>query len=196
MSQRITWTEDDPVPVQVAAELMTYIADRPVSPGRELLQPFRAPSGWWADLHQSVAKLATHTPSRRSGHHTAARYAKLLRAFYGGNAAAGPVPGWSTEHLDLHWNNITAPQLWIIDWELWGTAVTGYGIASLYCLSLQVPEVASQLRDTFAELLDSPAGRYAQLVACAELLTQATMYDEMAGLVEPMHHVAAQLLAR
>ena len=194
VEERVVWTEADPVPVEVAAELMTLVADRPVSEGREPAEPFAVPDGWWTDLRGALDELAAHPTSRRFRWHTGDRYAQLLTAFYGARGDLGPVPEWRTEHLDLHWNNVTAPDLWIIDWELWGTAVAGYGAATLYCTALALPHVARRVRETFTQVLDSPAGRYAQLVVTAELLSQTAVHGEPLGPVREMHRLADELL--
>jgi hypothetical protein len=193
--ERVTWAEQDPVPFTAAAELMTFVPDRPVSAQRELLEPFDPEPRWWTDLNASLVRLAAQPDGRpHDWHHTAERYGTLLTAFFGERAPRGGVPSWSTEHLDLHWNNITAPTMWIIDWEQWGTAVTGYGAAMLYCTSLRIPTVTKHLQESLGGILDSPAGRYALLVVTAEMLTQATMYSEMEGLVLPLHRLADRLL--
>jgi hypothetical protein len=191
---RITWTEPAPVPVRIGAELMTNIPDPPVAGGRELAEPFAAPDGWWSELRAALDRLAVHETERRFRWHTPERYATLLCAFYGERVALGPVPRWCTEHLDLHWNNVTAPRLWIIDWELWGTAVAGYAAATLHCTSLGVPQIAKRVRETFADVLDSPAGRYAQLVVIAELLSHTAVYGDRLGPVSEMHRLADRLI--
>jgi hypothetical protein len=193
---RVAWTREDPVPMEIAAELMTYVPDPPVSADRALTAPFTAPEGWWADLRASLDRLAAQPTDRRFSWHAADRYAALLTAFFGERVDPRSVPGWRTEHLDLHWNNVTAPGLWIIDWELWGTAVAGYGAATLYCASLAVPEAAKRVRETFFDVLDSPAGRYAQLVVVAEMLTQTAALGEPIGPVREMHRLADRLLDR
>jgi hypothetical protein len=192
--ERAVWTEADPVPVEIGAELMTYVADRPVSVGREPAGRFSVSAAWWSELRGALDRLAAQPTDRRFRWHTAERYAALLEAFYGERGDVGPVPKWQTEHLDLHWNNVTAPHLWIIDWELWGTAVAGYGAATLYCTALAVPHVAERVRETFTDVLDSPAGRYAQLVVAAELLTQTAADGEPMGPVREMHRLADTLL--
>lgn len=191
---RAVWAAQTPVPVRIAGELMTYVPDPPVAAGREVLEPVVAPDSWWCDLRAALDQLARHPADRYFSWHTAERYASLLSAFYGERVDLGPVPRWGTEHLDLHWNNVTAPQLWIMDWELWGTAVAGYGAASLYCTALGVPEVAKRVYETFADVLQSPAGRYAQLIVTAELLSHTAVHGETLGPVVHLHRLAEQLL--
>jgi hypothetical protein len=191
---RAVWATQTPVPVQIAGELMTYVPDPPVAAGREVLEPVAAPDSWWCDLRHALERLAQHSADRYFSWHTAERYASLLSAFYGERVDLGPVPRWRTEHLDLHWNNVTAPGLWIIDWELWGTAVAGYGAASLYCSALGVPQVAKRVHETFADVLDSPAGRYAQLIVAAELLSHTAVHGERLGPVVHLHRLAERLI--
>jgi hypothetical protein len=77
---------------------------------------------------------------------------------------------WTTAHGDLHWANLMAPECWLLDWESWGSAPTGYDAALIYCTSLLEPGTAEAAHHTFADLLDSPAGIIAQLAAAAKLL--------------------------
>lgn len=67
------------------------------------------------------------------------------------------VERWVTSHNDLHWANLTAPTLTILDWEGWGLAPAGYDAATLYCHSLLIPKVAAQVHEQFADVLDTLA---------------------------------------
>jgi hypothetical protein len=75
---------------------------------------------------------------------------------------------WTCAHGDLHWANLTAPHLCLLDWETWGMAPAGYDPAMLYCASILRPDVINDVRATFADLLDNPSGRVAQLAAIGE----------------------------
>lgn len=46
---------------------------------------------------------------------------------------------WTAAHCDLHWGNVTAPTLTILDWETWGKAPARYDAATLVCTSLLQP---------------------------------------------------------
>ena len=43
---------------------------------------------------------------------------------------------WTTTHSDLHWGNVTGPELCVLDWESWGRAPAGYDTSILLCASL------------------------------------------------------------
>jgi thiamine kinase-like enzyme len=80
-------------------------------------------------------------------------------------------------HGDLHWANLLAPQLGIVDWELWGRGPAGLDVSSLLCHSLLVPAVVNRVRRTFADILDTDDGRIAQLVVAARMLGRITAGD-------------------
>src|SRR5262249_18638582 len=46
-----------------------------------------------------------------------------------------PMP-WATAHGDLHFANLCAPNLHLLDWEGWGLAPAGYNAATLHSHSL------------------------------------------------------------
>lgn len=192
----VEWTHPDPVPVPVRAELLTLVDDPPLTPGGQFLdRTVELSATWLADLRVSLDALAGQSTSRRLWAHGAQRYGHLLHAVYGRPLPASAVPRWdSTEHLDLHWGNLTAPSLTILDWEHWGLGVAGYGAARLYCTALAVPAVAAQIYALFADLLDSPSGRYAQLVAAADILVNVAWYEDTVNLCPALHRLAAQIL--
>jgi hypothetical protein len=78
--------------------------------------------------------------------------------------------------------------------EHWGVAVAGFGAAWLYLTALQVPEIAAQVRDALAGVLDTPSGRYAQLVAAALILRSLTRLPDPGGLAARLHRHADTLL--
>ncbi|WP_018504265.1 hypothetical protein [Parafrankia discariae] len=190
------WTTGpDPVPIPVCAELMTYASDPVATPGDQYLErPVDLSPGWLAGLRTSLDALAGQPTTREIWGNRPDRYANLFHAF-GWSLPADVVPRWgSTEHLDLHWGNITVPNLMILDWEHWGVNVAGYGAARLYCTALAVPTVAAQIFSLFADVLDSPSGRYAILANAAGILSDFTHYRDEAGLCPALHRVARTLL--
>jgi hypothetical protein len=190
------WTRPDPVPVPVSAELLTYVADSPATPGDQFLTgPLDLPPPWLADLRTSLDALAAQPTAREIWGNRPERYRCLLDAVYSRPLPAGIAPRWGcTEHLDLHWGNVTVPRLVILDWEHWGRNVAGYGAARLYCTALAAPEVAAQIHAAFADLLDGPSGRYALLVAAADILVTVAWYEAAPGLCPALHRLADALL--
>jgi hypothetical protein len=191
---RTEWRTAGPVPVPVSAEIMTLVTDPVASPDRFLHQdPVLDPS-WLNDLTASLMALARYPTTRRFGVHAAEPYAYLLSATYRQPVPASLVLEFGTEHVDLNWSNITVPVFQIIDMEHWCHAVTGYGAAYLYLTSLAVPAAAARLRATLASILDSPSGRYAQLVAAAILLRDLTRLPDPDRQAAALHRHTDMLL--
>lgn len=192
---RIEWHTDAPVPVPVSAEILTLITDPPASRERFLRTAPDLPATWFDDLSASLAALRSYPTDRRFPVHDAEEYGYLLSATYRRPVPAACVPAFGTEHIDLNWENITAPRFCILDMEHWCTAVTGYGAAYLYLTALEVPAVAARVHATLADVLESPSGRYAQLVAAALILRNLTRLPDPGGLAARLHHYTDTLLA-
>ncbi|WP_432131703.1 phosphotransferase [Streptomyces tendae] len=134
---------------------------------------------WWSNLRTALARLSTVHTDR-----TAVRQAYLDRALPKYLAFLdGPVPtvprAWSTAHGDLHWANLTGPELGILDWEGWGTAPASYDAALLHAYSVGTPRAAERVRHELAAVLDSESGRFAELVVITELLQSAERGDNV-----------------
>lgn len=192
---RIEWQADGPPPVPVSAEVLTLVTDPPASRERFLRTALDLPAEWFRDLSASLAALRAYPTDRRFPVHEAEEYGYLLSATYRQPVPAGCVPAFGTEHIDLNWENITAPNFCILDMEHWCVAVTGYGAAYLYLTVLEVPAVAARVRAELADVLDTPSGRYAQLVAAALILRNLTRLPDPGGLAARLHHHTDALLA-
>ncbi|GAA3652023.1 hypothetical protein GCM10022224_013610 [Nonomuraea antimicrobica] len=187
---RVEW--DEP-PVAIYAELLTYVPEAPCSPTPELTVALALPDAWWTDLRSAVDTLATH-PTHR-GATNIVSLARRVEEFYEQPIDPPEAPVPLVEHTDLHWANLTQPRLWILDWEHWGVAPAGYGAAVLYAHSLLVPAVARRVHDTFADLLDTPTGRLAQLSAAAHILHRQAVGGDYQTLATPVRALADRLLS-
>jgi hypothetical protein len=192
--RRVEWLSGGPVPVRVSAEVLTLVTDPVASPGRFLAAAPDLPAGWFGELAASLAGLRAYPTSRRFPVHDAGQYGHLLGATYRRPVPAGGIPVFGPEHLDLSWDNNTARRFWILDMEHWGVAVTGFGAAWLYLTALGVPVVAAGVREALAGVLDTPTGRYAQLVAAALILRALTRLPDPGGLAARLHSHADTLL--
>ncbi|MET8626574.1 hypothetical protein ABZW30_22925 [Kitasatospora sp. NPDC004669] len=145
---------------------------------------------WWDGLTTALDAIAT-VPSSR----VAVRQEYLDRAMpeYLGVPIDTAVPAWTTAHGDLHWANLTSPTLAVLDWEGWGAAPAGYDAALLHSYSLLVPETVEEVRKRLHHILDTPAGRFAELVVITELLQSTTRGDNL-ELKQPLLDRAAYLL--
>jgi hypothetical protein len=191
---RTEWHTRGPAPVPVSVEVLTLVTDPVASRDRFPRTASDLPEDWFRDLAASLAGLRAHSTGRRFPVHDAAEYGYLLSATYRRPVPPGLVPTFGTEHLDFAWDNITAPRFCILDMEHWGIAVTGYAAAWLCLSTLAVPAVAGQVRDALADVLGTPSGRYAQLVAAALILRSLTRLPDPAGLADRLYHHVDTLL--
>jgi hypothetical protein len=192
---RIEWRADGPKPVPISAEVLTLVTDPIASRDRFLRTAPDLRSNWFSDLSESLAALRAYPTDRRFPVHDAEEYGYLLSATYRRPVPVGCVPTFGTEHIDLNWKNITARRFQILDMEHWCVAVTGYGAAYLYLTALEVPAVADRVYEALADVLDTPSGRYAQLVAAALIIRNLTRLPDPGGLAARLHAYTDTLLA-
>ncbi|WP_234366029.1 hypothetical protein [Streptomyces albireticuli] len=172
------------------AELSEHLDQDVISDDPVLRVPDGLPAAWWTALGSALGTVADVTTDR-----IAVRQEYIHRAlpeFLG--VPAPDAITWTTAHGDLHWANLTAPGLRILDWEGWGRAPYGYDQATLYAYSLLRPATAARVRAAFPDL-DAPQTWTGQAVIAAELLQTLSRGDnhELAG---PLHEWADRLRAR
>ena len=165
LHQRHLWTEDVHSYLAELYEVVTVPTVTTDSPVLQAAPPLDVP--WWAALARSLRTIAA-VPTGR----VAVRQEYLHRAMpeHLGPSVDSTVREWSTAHGDLHWANLTGPELHILDWEGWGLAPAGYDAAMLRTYSLLVPESVAQVDEHLGHILATPAGRFAELVVITELL--------------------------
>lgn len=175
---------------QYRAELYEYIDAAPVASTPVLVTQAHLPQRWWAGLRDALDTVGTVSTDRYT---TEQEYLDWAMPEFLGVRLDTSVPAWATAHGDLHWANISGPRLLIFDWEGWGLAPVGYDAAMLHSCTLLVPETAQCVRNELAHVLDTPAGRFAELVAITELLHGTTRGDNL-HLAERLRQRAAHLL--
>jgi hypothetical protein len=182
-------TEWQEGPRRVRAELMTLIPGHPVSPAGTLTSTPRLPHAWFAALRRSLDILAA-TPTTRVcvDRDTLTR---RIRTRLGIETDPATLT-WTTAHGDLHWANLHAPRLAVLDWEGWGQAPAGLDAATLYCYSLTEPATARRVRTVFRDILTTPAGITAQQYVIARLLDRADTGDHP-QLTAPLQTLARTL---
>jgi hypothetical protein len=111
---------------------------------------------------------------------------------YLGTAIDTKAPAWITAHGDLHWANLTGPTLTLLDWKGWGAAPAGYDAALLHSYSLLVPDIAAEIRRRLGRVLDTPTGRFAELVVITELL-QTTARGDNLDLEQPLRERLSEI---
>ncbi|WP_223830603.1 aminoglycoside phosphotransferase/kinase family protein [Nocardiopsis quinghaiensis] len=147
---------------------------------------------WWNDLRSTLDAISTVRTSRLTAFQPFLDHAMPR---YLGTPVDTRAPSWSTAHGDLHFANLGAPAFHLFDWEGWGMAPAGYDAAMLHSYSLLVPMTAARIRAELAHVLDTPAGRFAELAVITELL-HGTARGDNTELREPLRNRAQHLLGR
>ncbi|MGW6861409.1 hypothetical protein [Streptomyces xanthophaeus] len=185
----VRWTKDG---WTYDADLISYIPQPVISPNTpELLTDPDLTDGWWDELHQALEVLAGVATERET-----VRTLWMRRSFplFLGIDAPDRIER-VTGHGDLHWANLTGAPLTVMDWERWGSVPVGFDAGLLHAYSLRVPAVAARVRDEFADVLGTPAGRVGELAALCELL-QSVARGEYADIAEPLMDRAQVLTGR
>jgi hypothetical protein len=168
------WKNTEPLwhGCRVRGEVSTLASGTTISPDAPLRHDPRLPDSWWAVLRTALHVLAAHPvpdddPVDTIGF-TIRGAKKHFDVEFDEYSFKDVV--WSTAHADLHWGNLTGPELCILDWESWRRAPAGYDAATLYCTSLFHPSTARRVRDVFGDLLDTRSGQVATLSAVVRYL--------------------------
>lgn len=184
------WREWEDNGRRMRGEISTFVADSAISTDMMPPRHVEVSDHWLSELNQSLRALAEHPVPT---HGVDAAYVNDgIRAFFGVDLDIASVP-WTTAHCDLHWGNLTAPRLAILDWETWGRAPAGYDAATLVCASLSYPDLAQRVSRALAEFLDTPAGHVATLAAATRLLRFADG-GELTELAQPVRRHATAVL--
>jgi hypothetical protein len=176
---------------QQRAEVMTLMPGQVCSPTDALRSPVPLCETWWSDLKTSLGSLAD-TRTHRTNSDQQQVTERIHDRF--GHAVDTAVNHWETVHGDLHWSNLVHPRFGLLDWELWGRGPAGTDAATLHCHSLRVPATAKKINAMFADALNSPTGRVAQLYVIARMLRRVDDGD-YPDLAEPLIRHAHGLLA-
>jgi hypothetical protein len=161
------WKQWDDNGRRLRGEVSTFVPAAPLSTGMVLMNEVDLPDPWMTQLRAAVDAIANHPLPPRGVDPDDVNNG--LRAFFGITVDFATVE-WTTAHSDLHWGNITAPDLFILDWETWGRAPAGYDAATLYCTSLLCPATARRVHRAFSDVLDTRSGRLATLAAAVRFL--------------------------
>ncbi|WP_405834229.1 hypothetical protein [Streptomyces sp. NBC_00105] len=159
------------------ADLLTRIAHTVISPDTlELLADLCIDGGWWAELRGAL-DVAAAVPTDRE----AARTMWMRRSFplflgFDDPDRVERVTGHATCTGPA---NLTGGSLTVMNPECWGSVPVGFDAGLLHAYGLRVPAVAARVRDEFAHVLDTPAGRIGELAALCEML-QAVARGEYA----------------
>lgn len=143
---------------------------------------------WIGEIKQAMQTIAT-IPTERRRIDPDWMSASITKRF--GAETPHTCDDWRTAHGDLHWGNITVPELKLLDWDLWGLAPRGFDAAFLVTFTSPDPALTRRLQSAFADELDTSSGKVAQLAVCAGVLR---FVEE--GHLDPRFHAPVEALAR
>jgi hypothetical protein len=173
ITAKLEWRDED---ISWLALQFTITPCPTISKTPWLTSKVRIEESWLAELKRTVDRLAELPLSRWHLH--PGRVAREIAQRFG-NRAPHVVDEWRTAHGDLHWANLTAPDLALLDWEFWGTAPRGFDAAKLLSFSSSDPELFQRIETTFAEDLETSSGIVARLYSFAQRLNaiDASQHD-------------------
>jgi hypothetical protein len=189
--QSATWLDAARERVWRAQELELVTEPAVASTGTMLAGPPQLSESWWAQLRAALTALARFRTLRVAGRQEL--ITRRISQVLGGDVDT-TVTEWATSHGDLHWGNITAPTLCLLDWGDWGLAPRGNDAACLWACALAVPETADRVRADFRDELDSRSGKIARLWVCANILRMADRRADAGLLAEPARAATEQLV--
>jgi hypothetical protein len=115
---------------------------------------------WLAALRQALTRVSGVQTDRVSV--KPKDLATVIRNRFGRRAVTN-ADEWRTAHGDMNWANVTAPELMLLDWEVWGAAPRGYDAAKLLSYSFADRALFGRLQATFADDLNTRSGLVSQL---------------------------------
>jgi len=186
------WKQWDDCGRRMRGEVSTFVPAAPLSTGMVLVDEVDLPDPWITRLRGAVDAIANHPLPPRGMDQDDVNHGIL--AFFDVTVDFAAVE-WTTAHSDLHWGNVTAPDLFILDWETWGRAPAGYDAATLHCTSLLHPTTARRIHRAFSDVLDTHSGRVAALAAAVRFL-RFIDGGEYLPLARPLRQHARQVIDR
>ena len=180
------WTQDD----RHWLTLQMTLAPSPVTTTNYFADAVTARVGgqWVASLKRALDVVRTIDTDREAI--APDEISSLIKDRFG-PGAEHRADEWHCAHGDLHWSNVTYPEIMLLDWENWGRAPRGYDAANLLMYSCAYPELVQNIETAFADDLNSRSGRVAQLAILARRFR-----DMEGGWPDPSYRPHLEAMAR
>ncbi|MEU5858864.1 hypothetical protein [Nocardiopsis dassonvillei] len=185
--QAVHWTHGGFV---CRAEEMTFVDQRTVSAGYVVDEPPRLPESWWTSLSLALVNLAATDTDRVSL--VQEDIDRSITQAFGGRADT-TVSDWCIGHGDLHWGNVTAPELFLLDWDSWGRVPRGLDTAKLWEASYRVPELGAEIIERFP-VLSTRDGLISRVWVCANRVLGARRRGKNTVQADHAHRAGMRLL--
>lgn len=184
---------------RLRGEVMTLARGETIAADGVLYTDPHLSDQWWSDLRDALGALAAHPAPHEDPVDTIGYTIRNTETQFGvtlDRAVFADVV-FVTSHADLHWGNLTGPELTIMDWESWRRAPAGYDAATLYCHSFAQPQIADRIRETFADALDTKSGQVSLLAASVRFLAivgEGGDFDSFVGQLRELGESALKSL--
>ena len=165
LTEKIDWKREE---VSFRGLLFEYIAEKTASETPLPSERFNPDKGYLTAVRTCLETLATYKTNRVCVRPELLQ--RKLKDHFNIEGISLKEKEWCTIHGDIHWGNITYPNLYVLDWEAWGTGPRAYDPALLLTLSLNNQVLSSALEETFSDILSTKEGYLTQLFVCAEIL--------------------------
>jgi hypothetical protein len=163
----VVWPDDGLV---VRADLLSHVSQRAIGAGLVLNHDVDLTDHWWRALHTGLEPLQRITTTKRVAVDPREEsFRNHFLASFGVKIDPERV-AMAMSHGDLHFGNLTAPDLVILDWENWGWAPVAYDAAHLLCSAILQPAVSARVQAEFADVLGTYSGAVAVLTAASKYL--------------------------
>lgn len=186
--QTVHWMNDGFV---CRAEEMTLISEPTASTTYTLDKAPELTDQWWEDLSTALESLA-RTGTDRVSLVQEDIDRSIWEAF--GASIDTTISRWVIGHGDLHWANITAPRLFLLDWDSWGLMPRGLDAAKLWESAFRVPDFAEEITERLVATLACRDGKLSWLWVCANRVLGARRRGRETDQTEHAHRASETLL--
>jgi hypothetical protein len=174
------------------ADELDLITQPPVIPAGTLTIDPGLSDGWWGELVRALDAVVTTTVALPGRSVDQQRFSDRITALFGAEVDT-TVTEWGALHGDMGFANLTAPQLYLLDWEEFGDGPVGLDHARLWADSLAAPDVARRCAIEFAPYLDSRQGLLCRAYSLVPLLKLPDGEPLRAPAEHAAHEVAEAL---
>ncbi|WP_190816556.1 hypothetical protein [Saccharopolyspora pogona] len=151
------------------ADELELVTQSPVIQAGTLTTDPSVSDDWWHELARALAAVATTAVPLPQQTVTQQRFTERITAAVGSDVDT-TVTAWGGLHGDIAFANLTAPELFLLDWEEFGRGPVGVDHARLWADSLATPGAAQRCTDEFAPYLHGRQGLLCRAYSLAPLL--------------------------
>jgi hypothetical protein len=162
----VRWAEGELV---WRADECEFVEQPPVIPAGTLTADPGLSDAWWHDLARALDTVTTTAVPLPQQTVDQRRFTERITSAFGSDVDT-TVTVWGGLHGDMAYANLTAPALFLLDWEEFGCGPVGLDHARLWADSLAAPGIAERCAAEFAAYLDTRQGLLCRAYGLVSLL--------------------------